>query len=82
MGIRDPNLPESGKDDKTLVKIANTEDDQDKEPLQNFSLRETMAKTMHCFSDFVNENLIAARYATVSTVILLGAYRYENVTNE
>lgn len=38
------------------------------------ALRESLAQSMHSVTDFVNENLIIVRYATLSTVLLLGAY--------
>jgi len=36
--------------------------------------RQTVGKTMHVFSDLVNENLIAARYAALASIGLLAAY--------
>ena len=38
------------------------------------ALRESLAQSMHSVTDFVNEHLIVVRYATLSTVLLLGAY--------
>jgi hypothetical protein len=38
------------------------------------SVRHVFGSAMHTFSDFVNQNLITIRYATLSSVLLLGAY--------
>jgi hypothetical protein len=37
-------------------------------------IRASVGGTMHSFSDVINNNLIAARYAAVSGVVLLTAY--------
>jgi hypothetical protein len=42
--------------------------------VENYSIRESLAQSTHKLSDFVNEHLILIRYATLSSVILLGAY--------
>mmetsp|Transcript_20163 Transcript_20163/g.30547 ORF Transcript_20163/g.30547 Transcript_20163/m.30547 type:complete len:81 (-) Transcript_20163:1892-2134(-) len=76
MSIRNLNQPESGKDESKLSEIVTTANEEDglSEPL---SFRSSLAKVMNSFSDCVNENLVAVRYGTYSTVVLLGAYRYE-----
>mmetsp|Transcript_23848 Transcript_23848/g.36874 ORF Transcript_23848/g.36874 Transcript_23848/m.36874 type:complete len:427 (-) Transcript_23848:1231-2511(-) len=38
------------------------------------SWRQVVGKGMHAFSDIVNENIVAARYATVASIVLLSAY--------
>jgi hypothetical protein len=37
-------------------------------------IRASVGENMHTFSDVVNNNLVAARYAVVSGVVLLTAY--------
>mmetsp|Transcript_20162 Transcript_20162/g.30543 ORF Transcript_20162/g.30543 Transcript_20162/m.30543 type:complete len:312 (-) Transcript_20162:1129-2064(-) len=73
MSIRNLNQPESGKDESKLSEIVTTANEEDglSEPL---SFRSSLAKVMNSFSDCVNENLVAVRYGTYSTVVLLGAY--------
>ena len=39
-----------------------------------FDIRQAVGQITHRFSDLINENIIAARYATVATVLLLGTY--------
>ena len=41
---------------------------------KNPGVRESLAQSMHTITDFVNEHLILVRYATLSSVLLLGAY--------
>jgi len=40
---------------------------------QPFDTRQTIGDGMHAVSDIINEHIIAARYATFATVVLLGA---------
>ena len=41
---------------------------------QEDSLRQVIGKGMHTVSDIINDNIIAARYATVASIVLLSAY--------
>jgi hypothetical protein len=41
-------------------------------------VRQSVGTGMHTFSDLVNENLVAARFATVATVSLIAAYGISN----
>lgn len=56
---------------------------------QTFDVRQAVGGGMHTISDFINEHIIAARYATFATVVLLGAvgmsrtplfHRYKSVS--
>ena len=40
---------------------------------QTFDIRQAVGGGMHAVSDLINEHIIAARYATFATVVLLGA---------
>ena len=44
----------------------------------NTSLRQQVGNSLAVFSELINNNLIVVRYATVSTVLLLGAYGIAN----
>jgi hypothetical protein len=41
---------------------------------RNESWRQVVGRGMHYVSDVINENILAARYATIASVILLTAY--------
>ena len=40
----------------------------------SLDIRQSAGEAMNRFSDLVNENIVAARYATMATVVLLGTY--------
>lgn len=40
----------------------------------SLDIRQTVGQITHMAADFINEHIIAARYATVATVLLLGTY--------
>lgn len=40
----------------------------------SLDIRQSAGGAMNSFSDLVNENIVAARYATMATVVLLGTY--------
>lgn len=66
--------PDAGKQQQ-LMASGDSISSSDKHHVNNNSgVRESLAQSMHTFSDFVNEHLILFRYATISSVLLLGAY--------
>jgi hypothetical protein len=61
------------KDDSPTASISISKD-MSREAL----VRQSVGTGMHAFSDLVNDNLVAARFATVATVSLIAAYGMSN----
>ena len=63
---------ESGK---SPIRLTNIDGSSNERPIAKTpTLRESLAQSMHSVTDFVNEHLMIVRYATLSSVLLLGAY--------